>query len=76
MSVKCDPEWQILVTELRAKYDQNANDLVASVTGLIRALCVALTELADDESDSSWADKLWEKLGGGPRTLSLFTEVR
>ncbi|KAH8174831.1 hypothetical protein LIA77_06250 [Sarocladium implicatum] len=73
LNVQCDPEWVIITSELRSSYDERGADLVVSVAGLIRGLCEAVIELADDET---WADELWTRLGdNGPKSLSIFPEV-
>lgn len=69
----CNPEWPIIVAELRPIYDERGIDLVASIAGLVHGLCEAVAELVEDET---WADALWDKLGDASRTLSVFPEVR
>ncbi|KAK0384348.1 hypothetical protein NLU13_8435 [Sarocladium strictum] len=72
VSLTCNPEWPIIVAELRPIYDERGIDLVASIAGLVHGLCEAVAELVEDET---WADALWDKLGDAPRTLSVFPEV-
>jgi hypothetical protein len=74
--VKCQPEWPIIVNDLRPVYDERGVDLVASVAGLVRSVCEAVCELVDDNGDETWGDTLLEKLGESFRTLKIFPEVR
>ncbi|KAL2210777.1 hypothetical protein CC79DRAFT_1366159 [Sarocladium strictum] len=73
--VKCQPEWPIIVNDLRPVYDERGVDLVASVAGLVRSVCEAVCELVDDNGDETWGDTLLEKLGESFRTLKIFPEV-
>lgn len=75
VTVTCTPEWPILVNELRSAYEEKGIDPVISIVGLIQGLCEAVSELADEESESSWADALLEKLEAGPRNLQLYIDV-
>ncbi|KAI1347869.1 hypothetical protein F5Y01DRAFT_307187 [Xylaria sp. FL0043] len=62
------PEWPILVTELGPFYPDK-EILVLSIAAAVEACVTALTSLADDESNSEWADTLLERTASRVRLL-------
>ncbi|KAF5648685.1 cytochrome family 51 (sterol 14-demethylase) [Fusarium tjaetaba] len=74
LEVHCEPQWQILVSELESFWEDKG-ELVSSVASFIHVWFEALTDLLDDESHEAWTDTLLTKVRELTSRLNLTVEV-
>ncbi|EXM27102.1 hypothetical protein V3481_014899 [Fusarium oxysporum f. sp. vasinfectum] len=74
LDVYCEPQWQILVSEL-GSFWEDKGELVSSVAFFVHVWFEALTELLDDEAHEAWTDTVLTKVRELTSRLNLTVEV-
>ncbi|KAF5552121.1 cytochrome family 51 (sterol 14-demethylase) [Fusarium mexicanum] len=74
LDVDCEPQWQILVSELESSWEDKG-ELVSSVASFIHIWLEALTELLDDEAHETWTDTVLTNIRELTSRLNLTVEV-
>ncbi|PNP83477.1 hypothetical protein FNYG_03040 [Fusarium nygamai] len=74
LEVYCEPQWQILVSELESFWEDKG-ELVSSVASFIHVWFEAITELLDDEAHEAWTDTLLTKVREMTSRLNLTVKV-
>jgi hypothetical protein len=74
LDVHCEPQWQILVAELEDVWEDKSQ-LVASVALFVQTWVESFTEIAENEDQEVWTDKLLSKVEGLTTRLNLTVEA-
>jgi hypothetical protein len=74
LDVRCEPQWQILVSELGSFWGDK-DQLVSTVASFIQIWLEVLTELLDDETHEAWTDNVLTKIRELTSRLNLTVEV-
>ncbi|KAM0250300.1 hypothetical protein ACHAP5_002359 [Fusarium lateritium] len=74
LGVYCEPQWQILVAELENVWEDK-HQLVASVVMFVQTWFETLTEIAENEGQEVWTDKLLNKIEELAPRLNLTVEA-
>lgn len=73
--VYCEPQWDLLVTQLGPQHDAKALNVINIIASLVQSWCEAARQLIEDDSNEMWADQLLDKIKEGSSTLNLSIEV-
>lgn len=74
LDVHCEPQWQILVTELENVWEDK-HQLVTSVASFVQTWVESFTEIAENEDQEAWTDKLLSKVEQLTQRLNLTVEA-
>jgi hypothetical protein len=74
LDVHCEPQWQILVTELENVWEDK-HQLVASVASFVQTWVESFTEIAENEDQEAWTYKLLNKVEELTQRLNLTVEA-
>ncbi|KAK7426104.1 hypothetical protein QQZ08_007414 [Neonectria magnoliae] len=74
LNVHCEPEWPILISELKTVYEDKAQ-LIGAVVGILQTWFATLAEILDDSSQDAWSENVVEKINELTSKLKLTVEV-
>ena len=74
LKVSCNPEWDMLWTELEPKFPDKAT-FVPNITGVIAAWCEVLGARLEDDKFTGWTEDLLAKLET-VRSVKVHVQVR